>query len=274
MEKHEEISIIICYFIIRILAACGNNAENAEALSEDKLVVGVTAGPQEQILEAAAEVAAEDGLEIEIKVFSDYVLPNTTLAEGDLDANSYQHKPFLDEFNEDHDTDLVPVGETILNPMGVYSETYDNIDDLPQGATFGLPNDPSNGSRSLFILEEAGLITLDEENKETASIHDVVDNPLELEFVELDAAQIPNQLSEVDAAAINTNFALGAGISPKDDAILLESTNSPYVNYIVVRAENQDDPVVETLVNAYQSDKVKAFIEEEFEGSIIPGWED
>ncbi len=270
----KKLALLFVILLSGILAACGNNAENAEALSEDKLVVGVTAGPQEQILEAAAEVAAEDGLEIEIKVFSDYVLPNTTLAEGDLDANSYQHKPFLDEFNEDHDTDLVPVGETILNPMGVYSETYDNIDDLPQGATFGLPNDPSNGSRSLFILEEAGLITLDEENKETASIHDVVDNPLELEFVELDAAQIPNQLSEVDAAAINTNFALGAGISPKDDAILLESTNSPYVNYIVVRAENQDDPVVETLVNAYQSDKVKAFIEEEFEGSIIPGWED
>lgn len=273
-KNMKKLALLFVILLFGILAACGNNAENAEALSEDKLVVGVTAGPQEQILEAAAEVAAEDGLEIEIKVFSDYVLPNTTLAEGDLDANSYQHKPFLDEFNEDHDTDLVPVGETILNPMGVYSETYDNIDDLPQGATFGLPNDPSNGSRSLFILEEAGLITLDEENKETASIHDVVDNPLELEFVELDAAQIPNQLSEVDAAAINTNFALGAGISPKDDAILLESTNSPYVNYIVVRAENQDDPVVETLVNAYQSDKVKAFIEEEFEGSIIPGWED
>jgi D-methionine transport system substrate-binding protein len=260
--------------LIGALAACGSSSADSEALNEDKLVVGVTAGPHEQIVEVASEVAAEDGLEIELKVFSDYVLPNTSLDEGDLDVNSYQHQPFLDAFNEDHGTDLVPVGKTILNPMGVYSDTYENIEDMPDGATFGLPNDPTNGSRALFILEEAGIIGLDEEKAETASIHDVVENPKNLEFIELDAAQIPNQLSEVDAAAINTNFALGAGISPRDDSILLESTNSPYVNYIVVRTENEDDPTVERFVNAYQSEEVRAFIEEEFEGSIIPSWDE
>src|SRR5699024_1628432 len=146
-------------------------------LNEDSILVGVTAGPHEQIVEVAAEVAAEEGLEVEVKVFSDYVLPNTALSEGDLDMNSYQHGPFLDQFNEDHETELVPVGKTILNPMGVYSEKYTDINDLPDGAAFGLPNDPTNGGRALFILEEAGVITLAEGKEEIASIHDVEDNP-------------------------------------------------------------------------------------------------
>jgi D-methionine transport system substrate-binding protein len=271
--------ILSFILLIGILGACGNkdasgSDEDHQALSEEKLIVGVTAGPHEQIVEKVKEVAAKDGLEIELKVFSDYVLPNTSLNEGDLDANSYQHKPFLDQFNEDHDTDLTPVGKTILNPMGIYSEKYTSFDDLPDGAVFGLPNDPTNGSRALFILEEAGFITLKEGKKENATIYDVEDNPKNLEFIELDSAQIPKQLGEVEVAAINTNFAIGAGLSPKDDSILLESTNSPYVNYIVVRTENQDDPAVKKLVVAYQNDEVKQFIEEEFKGSIIPSWED
>ncbi|MFC4022370.1 MetQ/NlpA family ABC transporter substrate-binding protein [Oceanobacillus longus] len=266
--------ILSIILLVGVLAACGDDTSDSSTISEDKLVVGVTAGPHEQIVEVAAEVAAENGLDVEVKVFSDYVLPNSALSEGDLDTNSYQHGPFLDQFNEDHETDLVPVGKTILNPMGVYSETYESIEDLPDGAKFGLPNDPTNGGRALFILEEAGIITLEEGKEETASIYDIVDNPKNLEFIELDAAQIPNQLSEVDAAAINTNFALGAGINPKENSILLESTNSPYVNFIVVRAENENDPVIEKFVNAYQSDKVKAFIEEEFQGSVLASWDE
>ncbi|HSJ37713.1 MAG TPA: MetQ/NlpA family ABC transporter substrate-binding protein [Planococcus sp. (in: firmicutes)] len=254
-----------------LLVGCSGNAESGE-LSEEKLVVGVTSGPHEQIMEVVAEVAAEDGLEIELIVFTDYVLPNTALAEGDLDVNSYQHKPFLDAFNEDHGTDLVPGATTILNPMGVYSDDYASIEDLPQGATFGLPNDPTNGARALFILEEAGVITLKEGTEETASVFDVEDNPKELEFIELEAAQIPKQLSELDAAAINTNWAIEAGLNTLEDSILLESSESPYVNYIVVREENKDDAVLEKLNAAYQSDKVKAYIEEQFEGSVLAIW--
>ncbi|MEH7345638.1 MetQ/NlpA family ABC transporter substrate-binding protein [Bacillus sp. JJ1532] len=252
------------------IAACSK--ESSGALNEKKLVIGATDGPHAQILEVVKEVAAEDGLELEIKSFTDYVLPNTALDEGDLDVNSYQHKPFLEKFNDDHGTTLVPVGKTILNPMGIYSEKYKSFEDLPDGAKFGLPNDPTNGARALFILQENGHIKLEEGKEETASIHDVVENPKNLEFIELDAAQIPKQLGEVDAAAINTNFAIAAGLYPKEDAFILESTNSPYVNYIVVRAENENDPVVKKLVNAYQSEKVKKFIEEEFRGSIIPGF--
>lgn len=257
------------------LAACGDDSSNGDkALDEKKLVIGVTAGPHEQIVEVAKEVAAKDGLEIVIKPFSDYILPNTALSEGDLDANSYQHEPFLDTFNEDHGTDLVPVGKTILNPMGVYSDKYKSIDEIPDGATFGLPNDPTNGARALYILEENGLIKIKEDKRETASIYDIEENPKNLKFIELEAAQIPKQLSEVDVAAINTNFALSAGMNPKEDSILLESSNSPYVNYIVVRAENKDDPTIQKFVKAYQSEEVKKFIEEEFQGSVLPSWDE
>lgn len=272
------ILVLFVIFTTVLLGACGEGDANEKAdadasLDEGKIHVGVTAGPHEQILEKVTELAAEDGLEIELTVFSDYVLPNTSLDEGDLDASSYQHKPFMDQFNDDHETDLVAVGKTILNPMAVYSEKYDDFEDLPDGATFGLPNDPTNGSRALFILQEEGYVTLEEGKEETATIYDIKENPKNLEFIELDAAQIPKQLNEVDAAAINTNFALAAGLNPKEDSLLLESTNSPYVNYIVVRAENEEDPTVKKLVDSYQSDEVKQFIEEEFEGSIIPSWD-
>ncbi|QGG49859.1 MetQ/NlpA family ABC transporter substrate-binding protein [Lysinibacillus pakistanensis] len=258
------------------LVGCGTKEDSKEdqgkAIDENKIVVGVTSGPHEQIAEAAAKVAKEKGLEVELKSFSDYVLPNTSLAEGDLDANSYQHEPFLDTFNKDHDTDLVPVGKTILNPMGVYSEKYKSFDEIPDGATFGLPNDPTNGARALFVLQEAGYIKLKEGAGLTASIRDVEENKKNLKFIELEAAQIPKQLSEVDVAAINTNFALEAGINPKKDSILLESTDSPYVNYIVVRAENENDPTIKKFVEAYQSDEVRKFIEDEFKGSVIASW--
>lgn len=258
------------------LVGCGTKEDSKEdqgkAIDENKIVVGVTSGPHEQIAEAAAKVAKEKGLEVELKSFSDYVLPNTSLAEGDLDANSYQHEPFLDTFNKDHDTDLVPVGKTILNPMGVYSEKYKSFDEIPDGATFGLPNDPTNGARALFVLQEAGYIKLKEGAGLTASIRDVEENKKNLKFIELEAAQIPKQLSEVDVAAINTNFALEAGINPKKDSILLESTESPYVNYIVVRAENENDPTIKKFVEAYQSDEVRNFIEDEFKGSVIASW--
>lgn len=258
------------------LVGCGTKEDSKEdqgkAIDENKIVVGVTSGPHELIAEVAAKVAKEKGLEVELKSFSDYVLPNTSLAEGDLDANSYQHEPFLDTFNKDHDTDLVPVGKTILNPMGVYSEKYKSFDEIPDGATFGLPNDPTNGARALFVLQEAGYIKLKEGTGLTASIRDVEENKKNLKFIELEAAQIPKQLSEVDVAAINTNFALEAGINPKKDSILLESTDSPYVNYIVVRAENENDPTIKKFVEAYQSDEVRKFIEDEFKGSVIASW--
>lgn len=256
-----------------VLTACGSDdGKTGKALSEDKLLVGVTAGPHEQIMEVVEEVAAEKGLDIELKVFSDYVLPNTSLDEGSIDANSYQHAPFLKQFNEDKGTDLVSVGSTYISPMGFYSNKYNSFDDIPKGATIGIPNDPTNSTRALYILEEAGYIKINKEKRAKATIHDLDENPKNLKFIELEAAQIPKQLTEVDAAAINTNFALEAGIKPSEDALLIEATNSPYANHLVVRAENKDDPAAKLLVESYQSEKVKRFIEEEFDGSILPTW--
>ncbi|MGE7671974.1 MetQ/NlpA family ABC transporter substrate-binding protein [Lysinibacillus sp. NPDC094403] len=274
MKKKNKILLgLASLTLVAALVGCGTKEDSkSKAINENKIVVGVTSGPHEQIAEAAAKVAKENGLEVELKTFSDYVLPNTSLAEGDLDANSYQHKPFLDTFNKDHNTDLVPVGKTILTPMGIYSKKYKSFDEIPDGATFGLPNDPTNGARALFVLQEAGIIKLKDRADLTASIRDVEENKKNLKFIELEAAQIPKQLSEVDVAAINTNFALDAGINPKKDSIFLESTNSPYVNYIAVRAENKDDPTIKKFVEAYQSEEVRKFIEEEFKGSIIPSW--
>ena len=271
--KHEmkKLTIVLTLLAVTLfVAACSK--ESGGTLNDKKLVIGATDGPHAQILEVVKEVAAEDGLELEIKPFTDYVLPNTALDEGDLDVNSYQHKPFLEKFNEDHGTDLVPVGKTILNPMGIYSETYKNFDELPDGAKFGLPNDPTNGSRALFILQESGYIKLEEGKEETASIHDVVENPKNLEFIELDAAQIPKQVSEDDAAAINTNFAMEAGLSPKDDSILLEPADSPYVNVIVVRPGDEDSEDLKKFIEAYHSEEVRQYIEETYDGAVIPGF--
>lgn len=278
----KKILVLLSIILIGLLAACGggggddgeasSSESNHEELSTERLVVGVTAGPHEQIMEKVKEIAANDGLEIEIKVFSDYVMPNTALDEGELDVNSYQHEPFLIQFNEDRGTDLVAKGATILNPMGVYSEKVKSIDDIKEGAKIGLPNDPTNGARALAIFEDAGLIKLPEDKKQNATIYDIEENPLNLEFIELDAAQIPKQLSELEAAAINTNYALPAGLNPGKDAIFQESADSPYMNYLAVRKENENDPALDKLIKAYHTDEVKQFVEDEFAGAIITGW--
>src|SRR5699024_3662449 len=272
--------------LLTILAACGgsnddgDNADKADdgddntnALSEEKLVVGVTGGPHEEVFEIVKELAADDGLEIEIKVFSDYIMPNTALAEGELDVNSYQHKPFMEKFNEDHDTNLASAFPTILSLIGVYSETLTDIYDVPEGGKIGIPNDPTNGARALIIFEEAGLIELEDDKRESATPLDIAKNDLNLEFIELDAAQIPKMLDEVDLAVINGNFALSNGLNPAEDSLFTESSGSPYVNHLVVREENVDDPVIEKLKKAYYSDEVKDYINSEYPGVYQASWE-
>lgn len=263
--------IISVLFIFGALTACGND-EEGEELSEEKLVIGVTGGPHEQIFEIVKELAAEEGLEIELKVFSDYIMPNTALAEGEIDLNSYQHKPFMDKYNDDHETDLVAVFPTVLSAIGVYSNDLTDINDTPEDAKIGIPNDPTNGARALILFEEAGIIELDDEKRETATPVDVVTNERNVTFVELDAAQIPLMLDEVDLAVINGNFATSNGLDPTTDSIFTEDVDSPYVNYLVSRPENENDPVMEVVKNAYFSDEVKDFIMEEFKGAYQPSW--
>lgn len=258
-------------FTFTVLAACGNEEEGAR-LSDDQLVVGVTGGPHEQIFEIVKDLAAEDGLEIELVTFSDYIMPNTALAEGEIDVNSYQHKPFMEEFNKDHDTNLVDVFPTVLSAIGVYSNHVTDIKDTPEGAKIGIPNDPSNSSRALILFEEAGVIELDDDKRDNATPLDIVVNDRNVEFLELDAAQLPTMLDEVDLAVINGNFATSHGLDPTSDSLFTESADSPYVNHLVARSENKDDPVLEKLKEYYYSDEVKDFLLEEFKGAYQPSW--
>ncbi len=264
--------IVTTFFILITFVACGDKEEESEQLSDEKLVIGVTGGPHEQIFEVVKEIAAKDGLEIELKVFSDYVMPNTALAEGEIDLNSYQHKPFMDKFNEDHETDLVAAFPTVLSAIGVYSNDLTDINDTPQHAKIGIPNDPTNGARALILFEDAGIIELDDEKRDTATPLDIVTNERDVEFIELDAAQIPLMLDEVDLAVINGNFATSNGLDPTTDSIFSEDVDSPYVNHLVARSGNENDPVIQVLKNAYYSDEVKEFILQEFNGAYEPSW--
>lgn len=264
--------------LISILAACGGSdssgsKEEAEGLlSDGKLVVGVTAGPHEQITEKVKELAAEEDLEIEVKVFTDYVMPNVALDEKEIDMNSFQTEPFFEAMKEDRNLDLVKVGDTVTFPMGIYSTAVKGIEELEDGAKIGLPSDPTNSGRALLLFEKAGLLKLDPEKGLNSTVRDIVENPNNYEFIELDSAQIARQLDELDAAAINTNFAMEAGFVPSKDAIFIESKDSPFANLVAVRAENKDDEAIQKFLDLYHSDEVKAYIEETFEGSIIPSW--
>lgn len=242
----------------------------APALAQDKpLKIGVTAGPHAQILEQVKKLADKQGLKLQIVEFSDYIQPNAALAAGDLDANSYQHKPFLDQQNKDRGYKLAPVGTTVNFPIGIYSKKVRKLADLPDGGKVGIPNDPTNGGRVLLVLQDQGLIKLRPEAGLKATTLDVTHNPKKIRFVELDAAQLPRSLDDLDAAAINTNYALSAGLNPQRDAIAQESAKSPYVNLIAVREQDKDKPWVAQLVKLYQSEEIRRFVQAEFKGSVL-----
>jgi len=248
-------------------------ASVGSTLAQDKpLKVGVTAGPHAQIFEQVKKVAEKDGLKIQIVEFSDYVQPNAALAAGDLDANSYQHKPYLDQQIKDRGYKFVPVGYTVNFPIGIYSKKVKKLDELKEGARVGIPNDPTNGGRVLLVFQDQGLIKLKPEAGLKATPLDVVGNPKKIKFVEVDAAQLPRTLDDLDASAINTNYALSAGLNPGKDAIAQESAKSPYVNLLAVREVDKDKPWVAKLVKAYHSDEVRKYIETEFKGSVIAGF--
>ncbi|PWC51899.1 MetQ/NlpA family ABC transporter substrate-binding protein (plasmid) [Azospirillum melinis] len=240
--------------------------------SAETIKVGVTAGPHAQILEAVKPIAAKDGLDIQILEFTDYVIPNQALAGGDLDANSFQHQPYLDNQVKDRGFDLVSVGKTVVYPIGIYSKKVKSLEELPAGSKFAIPNDPTNGGRVLLLLQAKGLIKLKDGGTLKASPIDIVENPKKLEIVELDAAQLPRSLDDVTAAAINTNFALEAGIDPVKDAIAREAADSPYANVIAVRKADKDKPWVAKLVKSYNSPEVKEFILTKFKNAVVPAF--
>jgi D-methionine transport system substrate-binding protein len=259
--------------LVKTTVALAIAAATAGALAQDKPIkIGATAGPHSQILEQVKKVAGRDGLKIQIVEFTDYIQPNAALSTGDLDANSYQHKPFLDQQVKDRGYKITSVGYTVNFPIGVYSKKVKSLKDLKEGARFGIPNDPTNGGRALLVLQDQGLIKLKPGAGLKATPLDVVENPKKLKFVELEAAQLPRSLDDLDASAVNTNYAIPAGLHPGKDAIARENAKSPYVNLIAVREQDKDKPWVAKLVKAYQSEEVRQFVQTEFKGAVIPGF--
>ena len=241
------------------------------ALAET-IKVGVTIGPHAQIMEKVVPEAKKLGLDLKVIEFSDYVIPNQALAQGDIDLNSFQHGPYLQNQIAKTNWKLVAVGNTILTPMGFYSKKYKSFAEIPAGATIAIQNDPTNSARSLKLLADSGFIKMRDGAPVTAGVLDIAENPKKLKFVELDAAQLPRALPDVDAAAVNNNYAVQAGLNTERDAILKEKNEGPYVNVLVVREQDKDKPWVKTFVKAYQTDAVKAFITEQFKGAYVAAW--
>lgn len=238
----------------------------------ETIKIGVTPGPHAQILEKVKENAAKEGLDIEILEFSDYVVPNQALNDGELQANSFQHKPYLDNQIADRGFDLVDVAYTVNFPLGIYSKKFESFDALPDGATIGIPNDPTNGGRALLVLADHGHIKLNAEKGLRVTVADVTENPKNFRFIELDAAQLPRSLDDTDASAINSNYALEAGLNPSNDSILLESAKAPYVNLIAVRSADKDAEWVKQLIAQYHTDDVRQFVLDTFKGAVVPAW--
>lgn len=255
-----------------MLAGCSSPNSGGDASTSQKLVVAATAVPHAEILKQVKPILAKQGIDLEIKVFADYVQPNTQVLEKSVDANYFQTKPYLDAFNRERGTNLTIVTGVHIEPFGAYSRKLKSIDQLPDGASVTLPNDPSNNSRALLLLAKHGLITLNDPSNELSTQKDITANPKHLKFRELEAAMLPRTLDEVDLALINTNYALAAGLNPTKDALLIEDKDSPYVNYLVARPDNKDDPRVQALAKALTSPEIKAFIEQKYQGAVLPAF--
>lgn len=234
------------------------------------LKVGATPVPHAEILEFVKPIVAKQGVELEVVEFNDYVQPNLAVSDGELDANFFQHRPYLDTFVADHGSDLVAVSGVHIEPMGVYSSSIKSIDELKDGDVVAIPNDPTNGGRALLLLHSAGLIKVSDPADVTTTVLDIVENPKNIDFKELEAAQLPRSLSDVACAVINTNFAMPAGLNPLKDAILIENSDSPYVNILVANSESAKNPDMKVLVDAIESKETADFITEKYQGAVLP----
>ena len=242
------------------------------AHAQDVIKIAVTAGPHAQIAEVAKKVAERDGLKLQIVEFNDYIQPNAALDAGDVQANSYQHLPFLQSQIQARGYKISAVGDTVTFPMGFYSKKFKSLAELPRGAKVGIQNDPSNSGRALALLQKYSVIKLKPTAGISATVADVIDNPKNLQIVQIEAAQLPRSLDDLDASAINTNYAVQAKLVPTRDAIAIEDAKSPYANLIAVRTQDKDKPWVAKLVKAFQSPEVKALVESSFNGSLVPAF--
>ena len=263
------------------MAACGGSdapADTADdpaegdAAETTTLTVAASPTPHAEILEQCVPILAEQGIELVINQYDDYVIPNTAVEDGDEDANYFQHIPYLQEFNETRGTHLVDVAGVHIEPMGIYAGKTESLDALADGAVIGIPNDPTNEGRALLLLEAQGLIKLDDSTNLSATPNNIVENPKNLEFQEIEAQTLPSSRPDLDLAVINSNYALGAGLNPTTDALAIESSDSPYVNVLVVKEGNEENPAVQALVEVLHSDAIRSYITEQFAGAVVPAF--
>ncbi len=277
MNKFLKLALVGALAALTVVAAgCGGGAKDDKKVDMDKpVIVGVNPGPHAIIMDNVKKIAEKKGLKIEVKEFSDFVTPNSALAAGEIWANSYQHEPFLKAtMKKEPSFKLAKAFNTALFPINIYSKKLKPGDSIPDGAKIGIPNDPTNGGRSILLLASHGLIKVKDPKDVTTTVKDITDNPHKFQIIELEAAAIPRSLDDLDCAAINTTYALNAGLNPATDPILKETADSLYVNIVAVKEETLKDPRLKIFQEAYQSKENAEFIKKQFPGSVYIGWEE
>lgn len=275
------LSLILALTMAVGLAACGSAEAPAEETTEGTetgeavtLRIAATSTPHAEILQQVVDVLAEQNITLEITEYSDYVVPNTAVEEGDMDANYFQHTPYMDQFNEENGTHLVSVAKIHYEPMGIYPGMTASLEELPDGATIAVPNDVTNEARALLLLADLGIIEIDESAGLSATTNDITSNPKNIQFKELEAAMLPQTVAEVDLSIINSNYALQGGLNPATDALASEDPESDaaqtYANIIAVKEGNENNEAILALVKALQSDAVREYINETYSGAVVP----
>ena len=265
MKKILAIALVALLTIVSVFAQATSETQS----SKTKIVVGATPEPHSALLSLVVDDLAAQGITLEVKEFTDYVTPNDAVEYGEIDANYFQHIPYLESFNTEHGYHLVNAGGIHVEPIALYSSKYSSLSDIPNGAVIAIPNDPTNEGRALLLLQSAGLIKLKDNAGLEAIPLDIVENPKNLKFSEIEAATLPRILSDVDAAVINGNYAIPAGLVATRDGLFVEGADSPYVNVIAVKAGNENNPAVKALVEALKSDEVKAYVAEHYKNGEV-----
>ncbi|WP_318509067.1 MetQ/NlpA family ABC transporter substrate-binding protein [Bacillus sp. T3] len=279
MKKIKFLSITFFILVSFLLGACGKeeqasstSAGKTEEKKEVTLKISASSTPHAEILEYIAPDLEKEGVKLDVVITQDGIQTNQQTANKELDANFFQHTPYLEQVNKDSGLDLVKVVGVHIEPFGVYSKKIKKIDELSNGANVALPKDPVNFSRGLLLFADNGLIKLDSSKKGNYTLEDITENKKNIEFIPVDGPVLVRSLDDVEASAINTNYALEGGFKPLKDALIIEGSNSPYVNILVSRPDNKDDEAIQKLAKALTSEKVKQFIEKKYEGAVVPAF--
>lgn len=268
MKKFLSLSLILV-LVLSVFVGCSSDETTDEL---ETIVIGVSPEPHATLISLVTDDLEAQGIKVETIEFTDYVKPNHALEDGEIDANFFQHKPYLDDFVAEQGLDLLSLGAVHIEPMALYAEGIESIDDIPEGGEIAIPNDTVNGGRALLLLQEYGLIKLKKGAGLEATENDIVENPKNIKFTALEAQTLPRVLGEIDGAVINGNYAMEAGLNPVDDGLVIEGKDSPYVNIVAVRSGEETEEKFVKLIEALQSDEVRQYIEENYDGGVVPAF--